>query len=67
MTVASIELLSTKPFLPRMWQLRENVGGYDAAYVAAAESRACPLLTADARVTRIAGLRCEVRLGLPAG
>ena len=63
--VSAIGLLSTKPLLPRMWQLRENVSGYDAAYVAAAESYGCPLLTTDVRLTRIGGLRCEVRLAVP--
>lgn len=48
-----------------MWELRGNVSGYDAAYIAAAESRDCSLVTADARLTRIGGLRCEVRLAIP--
>lgn len=62
----AIELLGTKPLLPRMWQLRGNVAGYDAAYVAAAEAYDCPLLTADARLARAHGLRCPVRLSVPA-
>lgn len=48
-----------------MWQLRENVGGYDAAYVAAAEAYGCPLVTADARLMRTGDLRCEIRLAKP--
>lgn len=64
---STIELLSTIPLLPRMWHLRENVTGYDAAYVVAAETYDCPLLTADARLTRVAGLRCEIRLAVPTG
>jgi Predicted nucleic acid-binding protein, contains PIN domain len=67
LAVSTIELLSIKPLLSRMWQLRENVSGYDAAYVAAAEFSGCPLVTADVRLTRTNGLRCEVRLGVPAG
>jgi predicted nucleic acid-binding protein len=35
---------------------------YDAAYVALAEALAIPLLTADARLSRAAGLRCEIKL-----
>jgi len=62
---STIELLRTAPLLPRMWQLRESVTGYDAAYVAAAETYDCPLLTADARLTRVGGLRCEIRLAVP--
>jgi predicted nucleic acid-binding protein len=64
---STIELLSTTFLLPRMWQLRENLTGYDAAYVAAAEAYDCPLLTADARLTRVGDLRCEIRLVVPAG
>jgi predicted nucleic acid-binding protein len=64
---AAIELVRTTPLLPRMWQLRENVSGYDAAYVAAAEAHGCPLVTADARLTRTSGLSCEMRLGVPVG
>lgn len=55
-----VELVSTKVLLPRMWQLRDNISGYDAAYVAAAEMQACPLVTADARLERATGVRCEV-------
>lgn len=48
--------------LPRMWQLRGNVSGYDAAYVAAAELHDTVLLTADARLARASGPRCPVRI-----
>lgn len=51
--------------LPRMWQLRENVSGYDAAYIAAAEILDCPLVTADQRLSTAPGVRCEVRVALP--
>ncbi len=62
----NIELISTTHLLPRMWQLRDNVSGYDAAYLAAAEAYGCPLVTADVRLTRVRGLRCDVRLGAAA-
>lgn len=65
LATSTIELLSTTPLLPRMWQLRDNVTGYDAAYVAAAETNGCPLVTSDARLARTGDLRCEVRLALP--
>ncbi len=62
---SAIELLPTTPLLPRMWELRNNVSAYDAAYVAAAEIHGCALLTADARLSRADGLRCEIRLAVP--
>lgn len=62
---STIELLGTTVLLPRMWQLRDNVSGFDAAYIAAAEVSACPLVTSDARLSRAGDLRCEVRLALP--
>lgn len=35
-------------FLPRIWELRQNLTAYDAVYVALAEALASPLLTRDA-------------------
>lgn len=58
----SIDLLATAPLLGRMWQLRSNLTGYDAAYVAVAELCECPLVTADERLSHAPGLRCEIRL-----
>lgn len=51
--------------LRRVWELRDNVSAYDAAYVALAELLGTTLLTADARLSRAPGLRCPVTL-LPA-
>ncbi len=65
LTASVIELLMTTPLLPRMWQLRDNVSGYDAAYIAAAETLDCPLVRADSRLARNRGPRCEVRLACP--
>jgi len=62
---AAIELLPTAPLLRRMWELRDNLSAYDAAYVAAAEAHECALLTADAPLTRGRSLRCEIRLAVP--
>lgn len=39
----------------RAFQLRNNLSGYDAAYVALAESLDCPLLTRDTRLARSSG------------
>jgi predicted nucleic acid-binding protein len=51
---------STFPMFERIWELRNNLSAYDAAYVALAEILDCPLLTGDARISRAAGLRCPV-------
>jgi predicted nucleic acid-binding protein len=50
------------PLLPRIWALRDDLTPYDAAYVAVAEAIAAPLLTADRKLARAPGLRCEVEL-----
>lgn len=51
-----------KPFMRRMFELRNNVTPYDASYVALAESLDCPLYTGDARLAAAPGARCEIRL-----
>jgi len=52
----------TTPLLLRSWQLRSNLTSYDACYVALAEALSCPLLTADERLSRAPGIRCEVEV-----
>lgn len=51
-----------RPLLPRIWELASNLTAYDAAYVALAEALSAPLLTADRRIARAPGLRCEITL-----
>ena len=48
--------------LRRAWELRANGTVYDSCYVALAESLACTLLTADARLARAPGLSCPVKV-----
>jgi predicted nucleic acid-binding protein len=48
--------------LARAWALRDNLSAYDATYVALAERLRAPLLTADARLARAPGIRCDVQL-----
>lgn len=48
--------------LKRCWELRDAVSFYDASYVALAELLDAPLLTADARLARAPGVRCQVDL-----
>ncbi len=50
------------PLLDRVWELRDNLTPYDAAYVALAERLKLPLLTADAGIAGAPGLLCKVRL-----
>jgi predicted nucleic acid-binding protein len=51
---------SHQPFLLRIWEMRHVVTPYDAAYVALAEALDVVLVTADARLSRASGLRCEI-------
>lgn len=48
--------------LPRIWELRDNLTAYDAAYVAVAERLGSTLVTGDARMFRAPGLECIVEL-----
>jgi predicted nucleic acid-binding protein len=47
--------------LERMWELRHNLSGYDAAYVATAEHLGLQLLTRDGAIHNAPGLRCQLR------
>ena len=53
---------SHRPLLQRAWELRDNVRGYDALYVALAERLGATLVTADARLARATGPHCEMVL-----
>jgi predicted nucleic acid-binding protein len=53
---------SHRPLMGRCWALRQTVTVYDAAYIALAEALEVALLTADARLSRAPGLRCQVEL-----
>jgi predicted nucleic acid-binding protein len=48
--------------LSRIWDLRNNLTAYDAAYVALAEALDAPLLTRDRRLAAAAGHRAQVEL-----
>jgi predicted nucleic acid-binding protein len=52
----------TRLLAVRIWELRNNLTTYDAAYVAAAERYRCALVTTDARLARAAGIQCTVNL-----
>lgn len=57
-----IERSAHQILLPRIWQLRESVTAYDAAYVALAEALNVPLLTCDARLGRSHGHRARIEV-----
>lgn len=50
------------PLRERIWELRENVTAYDAAYIALAELLRCPLVTRDRRLSKAPGLRADVEV-----
>lgn len=56
-----LKVVQTTDLIERIWELRDQLTAYDAAYVATAEHLAAPLLTRDKGLLAQAGrLRCEV-------
>jgi predicted nucleic acid-binding protein len=50
------------PLMGRIWELRDNLTAYDAAYVALAEALDAPLVTMDARLAQASGIRAAVEV-----
>lgn len=50
------------PLLSRMWELRQNLSSFDAAYIALAEALDAPLITADAALARVPGHAAAVEV-----
>jgi predicted nucleic acid-binding protein len=48
--------------LPRIWELRNNLTAYDAAYVALSEALEAPLVTRDRRLASSTGHRARIEL-----
>lgn len=48
--------------LPRIWELRENLTAYDAAYVALAEVLNATLVTGDRRLANAPGTRANIEI-----
>lgn len=49
-------------YLSRIWELRDNVSSYDAAYVALAEALSTTLVTGDRRLAGAPGTRARIDL-----
>ncbi len=60
--ILPVERWHTSSLLPRIWELRENITPYVAAYVALAEMTGATLLTGDERITAAPAARCEIRI-----
>ena len=50
------------PYLPRVWDLRNELTAYDACYVALAEALDAPLVTCDARLAGTRGHTARIDL-----
>lgn len=48
--------------LPRIWQLRQNLSAYDAAYIGLAERLRAPLITRDKRLAAAPGNAAVIEL-----
>jgi predicted nucleic acid-binding protein len=59
------ERFAHRMLLGRAWELRENVRGWDAMYVALAEALDAVLLTTDGRLKRASGPRCRIEWFAP--
>ena len=56
------ERFGHRALLERAWELRRNVRGWDAMYVALAEGMGATLITIDARLANAVGLQCPVEV-----
>jgi predicted nucleic acid-binding protein len=45
--------------MERIWELKDNLTTYDAAYIALAEALDAPLITLEARLARAPGVRAR--------
>lgn len=50
------------PLLNRVFELRANASAYDASYLALAEALDAPLVTHDAKLSRVPGHRARVEV-----
>ncbi len=57
-----IERFAHVELIPRVWQLRDSMTAYDAAYVALAEALDASLLTCDSKLGRSHGHRARIEV-----
>ena len=57
-----IRRMPLAPLLQRVWELRDNVTPYDAAYVALAERLDGPVITCDGKLAAASGPQCTFDL-----
>ncbi len=57
-----IRRMSLPPLLERMWDLRNSVTAYDAAYIALAERLGGVLITCDTKLANASGTTCTFDL-----
>lgn len=50
------------PFSRRIWEMRNNITAYDAAYVSLAEALCAPLITLDGRLAEAPGHSAKIEL-----
>jgi predicted nucleic acid-binding protein len=60
--VIPVDRWHMSPLLPRIWELRDNLTPYDAAYVALAELTGTILVTGDERIKAAPGARCGIQI-----
>jgi len=51
-----------EPLLSRIWELRDNMTAYDAAYVALGEALQAPVVTCDLKLAKVRGLRTSIEV-----
>ena len=62
LSLLPLQRYSHEPLLARIWQLRNNVSAYDAAYIALAEGLDATFVTMDSALARIPGGRVPVEV-----
>jgi predicted nucleic acid-binding protein len=58
----AIERHAHSELLARMWELRDSLSAYDAAYVALGEALDAPVVTCDKRLARAHGHRAQIEV-----